>query len=89
MAAALKVDSQTSAAHSLTELARRILRRLYGLLIEPLALDRYERQRLVIVPYGALHYLPFHLLYDGLTYLIERHEVVILPGAGLADPAGA
>jgi CHAT domain-containing protein len=88
VAAALKIDPQTSAANSLTQLARRILRRLYGLLIEPLALDRYERQRLVIVPYGALHYLPFHLLYDGLTYLIERHEVVILSAAGLATRPG-
>jgi CHAT domain-containing protein len=35
------------------------------------------------VPYGALHYLPFHLLHDGERYLIEQHEVVILPAASM------
>jgi CHAT domain-containing protein len=41
----------------------------------------------VIVPYGALHYLPFHLLYDGSKYLIEKHEVLILPTSSLATRA--
>jgi len=82
--AALTVAPQAPAAPSLTHLARRILQRLYCLLIAPLALHRYGQQRLVIVPYGALHYLPFHLLYDGSAYLIEQYEVVILPAAGLA-----
>ena len=35
------------------------------------------------MPYGALHYLPFHLLHDGQHYLIENFEVVIMPAAGL------
>ena len=84
VAAVLKLDPQAPSARYLTHLARRILQRLYGLLIEPLALHRRGRQRLVIVPYGALHYLPFHLLHDGSAYLIEQHEVVILPAASLA-----
>lgn len=84
LAGALKVDPQTPAARNLTHLARRILQRLYTLLVEPLALRQRNRRRLVIVPYGALHFLPFHLLYDGSAYLIERCEVVALPAAGLA-----
>ena len=88
VAAALKIEPQAPAARSLTHLAQRILQRLYALLIEPLALQRHDRQRLVIVPYGALHYLPFHLLYDGSAYLIEHYEVVILPAAGLATRPG-
>jgi CHAT domain-containing protein len=36
------------------------------------------------VPYGALHFLPFNILYDGSVYLIQNYEVVILPAAGLA-----
>jgi CHAT domain-containing protein len=84
LAGALKIGQRAPAARSLTRLAQRILQRLYSLLIEPLALHRRGRQRLVIVPYGALHYLPFHLLYDGSAYLIERYEVAILPAAGLA-----
>jgi CHAT domain-containing protein len=31
-----------------------------------------------------LHFLPFHLLYDGNEYLIEKYEVLTLPTAGLA-----
>jgi CHAT domain-containing protein len=41
------------------------------------------RGRLMIVPYGSLHYLPFHLLHSGAAYLIEQHEIVILPAGGL------
>jgi len=31
-----------------------------------------------------LHYLPFHILFDGSEYLIQKYEIVILPTAGLA-----
>ncbi|MBI3243095.1 MAG: CHAT domain-containing protein [Chloroflexi bacterium] len=88
LAAALKVDPQAPMAGNLTHLARRILQRLYALLIEPLALRQYNQRRLVIVPYGALHFLPFHLLYDGSAHLIERYEVITLPAAGLATRPG-
>jgi CHAT domain-containing protein len=54
------------------------------LLIEPLLLHQYDVHKLLIVPYGLLHYLPFHILYDGSEYLIQRYEMVILPAAGLA-----
>jgi CHAT domain-containing protein len=84
LTAALRVDPLTEAAHRLLQLAHRILRRLHSLLIEPLALSRFHPNRLVIVPYGVLHYLPFNVLYDGSAYLIENHEIVILPAAGLA-----
>lgn len=83
IAAALTTDPHSPTVQNLTQLARRILKRLHSLLIEPLQLDRYHAQKLVIVPYGGLHYLPFHLLYDGAAYLIEKHDVVILPAAGL------
>jgi len=81
--AALSLVPDSPSSHRLTNLAKRILERLYFLLIKPLSLNRFRPQRLMIVPYGALHYLPFHLLYDGSEYLIEKHEVVILPAASL------
>lgn len=81
--AGLKYDPQSSSARKLTSLGQRILQRLNSLLLEPLELQRYGRKRLIIVPYGALHYLPFNLLYDSSAYLIERFEVVILPAASL------
>ena len=85
--AILGMAPYTPAYHSLTNLAQRILRRLHTLLIEPLSLDLHDLRRLVIVPYGPLHYLPFHLLHDGSKYLIEKHEVVILPAASLVTRA--
>jgi CHAT domain-containing protein len=85
--AALNVVQPSPAHHSLTKLAQRILQRLYSLLVEPLSLSERTPKRLMIVPYGSLHYLPFHLLYDGSHYLIEKHEVVILPTASLATRA--
>lgn len=88
LSAALKVDPQTQTARNLNNLCRRILQRLYSLLVEPLALQQNQKQRLLIVPYGALHFLPFHLLYDGLTHLIESYEIVIMPAAGLAARRG-
>jgi CHAT domain-containing protein len=84
LSAALTVDPRTDGARRLVQLAQRILKRLYSLLIEPLTLSQFHLKKLVIVPYGVLHYLPFNILYDGSTYLIEKYEVVILPAAGLA-----
>jgi len=88
VAAALQVDPLTISARRLTSSVQRILQRLYSLLIAPLGFSLGRRQRLVIVPYGVLHYLPFHLLYDGSEYLVEKYEVVILPASGLATRPG-
>lgn len=88
LAAALKLDANTTAGRNLTRLAQRILWRLYSVLIKPLALHLHDRRRLVVVPYGVLHYLPFHLLYDGSQYLIQQYEVVVMPAAGLASQPG-
>jgi CHAT domain-containing protein len=83
IAGALKMDSQSTPARKLTQLGQLILRRFHSLLLETLQLQQYGRERLIVVPYGALHYLPFNLLYDGSSYLIERFEVVVLPTASL------
>ena len=84
IAAALKVGAHTAGTPGLNNLGQRLLQRLYGLLLAPLAQRVRNRGRVVIVPYGVLHYLPFHLLHTGSQYLIEAHEVVILPAMGLA-----
>jgi CHAT domain-containing protein len=88
IASALSVGWQNPASRNLTTLGQRMLQQLYDLLIAPLELDRSRGQRLVIVPYGALHYLPFHLLFDGSQYLIEKYEIDVLPVAALATLAG-
>jgi CHAT domain-containing protein len=71
-----------------TRTAQRLLARLYAGLLEPLADLLSNRRRLVIVPYGVLHYLPLHLLYAENVYLIERYEVVILPASSLITRRG-
>ncbi len=57
-------------------------RELHALLIAPLGLASNER--LVVVPHGALHYLPFQALGDDRGFLIERHAVSYAPSAGVA-----
>jgi CHAT domain-containing protein len=54
---------------------RHHLRELHRCLLEPV--EGWIRGRsLVIVPHQALHYVPFHALFDGDTHLIERNDVV-------------
>ncbi|MBZ0294203.1 MAG: CHAT domain-containing protein [Anaerolineae bacterium] len=62
---------------------QRLSDQLYGLLLQPVAPLLPQYDRLVIVPYGRLHYLPFHLLRDAHGYLLESHEVVVMPAASL------
>jgi len=68
---------------TLTARARGLLHNLYRLLIQPLAYKLNEYARLLIVPHGMLHALPFHALYDGQTYLLERYEISYLPSASV------
>lgn len=92
---ALDAGPNAPAARGLASVARLILQRLYAALLAPIEAEFRGRRMLNVVPYGALHYLPFHLLHDGAAYVIERHEVGVLPAAGLltrpgpARPAGA
>jgi CHAT domain-containing protein len=37
--------------------------------------------KLVIVPHGLLHQVPFHTLFDGEGYLLERFEISYAPSA--------
>ena len=60
-----------------------VLHKLYQLLLAPVAEEITQYQKLIIVPHGSLHYLPFHALYDGTAYLIENHELSYLPGSSL------
>src|SRR5262249_1714344 len=82
---ALDQDPQAPAARAL---AQRLLRQLHDALLQPLGERMAGRCRFVIVPYGLLHYLPFHLLRGASGYLIEDYEVVTLPAAGLITHPG-
>jgi CHAT domain-containing protein len=56
--------------------------KLDALLIAPLGLRSDER--LIIVPHGALHYLPFQALRDANGFLIERHAIALEPSTSVA-----
>ncbi len=67
---------------------RQMLKKLYDLLIAPAAAMLPAQSRfLTIVPYGPLHTLPFHALYDGSRFLIEEFQVNYLPASSLLRPS--
>jgi len=55
---------------------------LYRRLITPVS-GRITTPKLIIVPHGALHYLPFGALSSGKDFLIDRYQVRILPSASI------
>jgi CHAT domain-containing protein/tetratricopeptide (TPR) repeat protein len=62
---------------------QRALGELYRLVIAPLAGYLYAPRQLV-VPFGTLHLLPFHALWDGTHYWLEQVEVSYVPSASVA-----
>jgi len=65
---------------------RTLLHELYTLLIAPVqALLPAHNGLLTIVPYGPLHGLPFHALFDGEHFLIEHFQVHYVPASNLLD----
>jgi CHAT domain-containing protein/Tfp pilus assembly protein PilF len=66
----------------LAERARHYLGVLYDLLLRRVEPHMGER-RMVVVPHRALHYVPFHALCDGESYVVERREVSYAPSAGV------
>lgn len=59
------------------------LHHLYRLLIAPLD-PLLWAARLLVIPHGPLHLLPFHALWDGADYLLARFEMAYAPSASLA-----
>src|SRR5262249_16940241 len=55
------------------------------LLIRPVSDILSECTHLTIIPYGLLHVLPFHCLFDGVQFVVERFSVSYLPSASLVD----
>ena len=56
------------------------LEALYIELVVPLR-SRLRAKRLVVVPHGALHFLPFHALRDGDEYLGDAYTISYAPSA--------
>ena len=62
-----------------------LLQHLYDLLLRPVSRALESCEHLTIVPYGILHYLPFHCLFDGVQFVVERLDVSYLPSAALME----
>ena len=58
------------------------LKSLYQELLAPIR-HVLNSQHLVFVPHGLLHYVPFHALHDGDSYLVDRHSVSYAPSASV------
>jgi CHAT domain-containing protein/tetratricopeptide (TPR) repeat protein len=81
LAAALNTRHQPRQLETLEAHARILSQRLYALLIQPVDDLIGNCRRLVIVPQGVLHGIPFAALHDGTQFLVERREVVLAPSA--------
>lgn len=64
------------------EATDRHLHVLYSTLVQPLA-EELRTPRLIIVPHGTLHFLPFHAFFDGEHYLTDRFEISYAPSASI------
>lgn len=58
------------------------LTRLYEAVFEPLEL-MIASDKLIIIPHGLLHYVPFHALSDGQDYLADLFEISRAPSAAV------
>ena len=58
------------------------LKTLHDELIAPVR-SLLSTPHLVIVPHGQLHYLPFHALYDGETFLLDAYTISYAPSASV------
>lgn len=58
--------------------------KLFESLIKPVE-HMLNTKNLIIVPHGALHYLPFNALYGESDYFIDRYSITYLPSASVMD----
>lgn len=62
--------------------AQRALQKLYELVWAPLH-RHLDCQRLLVIPYGALHRAPFHAFWNGSAYLVETYPISYAPSASV------
>jgi CHAT domain-containing protein len=62
--------------------AEEALGQLYDLLLRPLE-THLATPKITLIPYGALHGLPFHAFFDGTGYAVDRWEFAYAPSAAV------
>jgi CHAT domain-containing protein len=83
LGATARALASRSPLNGLSQNARTILAALYRALILPVETYVVGHGRLVVVPYGATHAVPFHALFDGRRHLVERMEVSVCPSSSV------
>ncbi|MGH9759920.1 MAG: CHAT domain-containing protein, partial [Blastocatellia bacterium] len=58
------------------------LRAIYESVFKPIE-PEIQTTKLIVIPHGQLHYVPFHALYNGRDYLIDRFEISYAPSASV------
>jgi tetratricopeptide (TPR) repeat protein len=66
-----------------------VLQDLFTVLIVPLLSIVESKRNWVIVPHGPLHRVPWAALWTGSSYVVERHNVALLPSASFVRSMAA
>jgi hypothetical protein len=82
--AGVRADSAAKPSAALEALARALHARVMAPVLESHPAIAARATRLVVVPFGALHALPFALLDDGRQKLVEKYELHLAPSASIA-----
>jgi hypothetical protein len=80
---AISCGARSDSSDGLLRIVKKICGRLYDALIAPLELGARGAKKLVIVPFGSLHYVPYNILFDGVRFLVETHDLSVLPAGSL------
>lgn len=75
-------DYVRSFADVLAAATARHLRALYAQLVAPVR-QWLNGTHLIVVPHGALHYLPFHALHSGSSALLDDYTISYAPSASV------
>jgi CHAT domain-containing protein len=78
----LGVDYVSTFQAALLSATQHHLQTMYREIFEPLR-SRLKARHLVIVPYGPLHSLPFHALFDGQQFLVDTFTISYAPSASI------
>ncbi len=82
--ARLLPGGQSGALQAQMRIVRSLLQKLYAMLIAPVAdLLPSASGHITVVPFGPLHNLPFHALFNGSHYLIEDFQMSYLPAVNM------
>ena len=81
-AAVIAYKKSESEAAALKNEADKLMQTLYRELIEPIT-PWIEGRRIVIIPHGLLHRVPFHAFHDGERYLAERFDISYAPSGSV------